>query len=147
MQGNYPVVREDAAQMCALQIQAEAASTLLDNEEGIMQCMEKYITKQVGPGGGPAPSREGRGGPAPSEGGGQVCLCVWRGGVNRQITVTNAKMNTPYLMHFLSLTCGTPATVSSLTPMTPWLTPSWYPLMTPWLAPSSHDPPPSPRCS
>jgi hypothetical protein len=46
-QGNYPVVREDAAQMCALQVQAEHASTLLDNEDGLLQCIEKYITKQV----------------------------------------------------------------------------------------------------
>uniref|UniRef100_A0A7S0WQ45 Kinesin motor domain-containing protein n=1 Tax=Chlamydomonas leiostraca TaxID=1034604 RepID=A0A7S0WQ45_9CHLO len=45
--GNYPVVREDAAQMCALQIQAEHASTLTDDEEGLMGCIEKYITKQV----------------------------------------------------------------------------------------------------
>ena len=27
--GNYPVVREDAAQMCALQMQAEAGPTML----------------------------------------------------------------------------------------------------------------------
>lgn len=47
LQGNYPVVRDDAAQMCALQIQAEHASTLLDNIELISACMEKYITKQV----------------------------------------------------------------------------------------------------
>ncbi|KAG2501877.1 hypothetical protein HYH03_000375 [Edaphochlamys debaryana] len=47
LQGNYPVVREDASQMCALQIQAEHASTLNDNEEQIMLCIEKYITKQV----------------------------------------------------------------------------------------------------
>ncbi len=46
-QGNYPVVREDASQMCALQIQAEHASTLNDNEEQVMNCIEKYITKQV----------------------------------------------------------------------------------------------------
>ena len=48
LQGNYPVVREDAAQMCALQVQAEHASTLLENEEALLQCIEKYITKQVG---------------------------------------------------------------------------------------------------
>lgn len=48
LQGNYPVVREDASQMCALQIQAEHASTLNDNEEQLMLCIEKYITKQVG---------------------------------------------------------------------------------------------------
>ncbi|GLI62984.1 hypothetical protein VaNZ11_005841 [Volvox africanus] len=47
LQGNYPVVREDASQMCALQIQAEHASTLNDNEEQTMLCIEKYITKQV----------------------------------------------------------------------------------------------------
>lgn len=47
LQGNYPVVREDAAQMAALQIQAEHASTLIDNEDALMQCIEKYITKQV----------------------------------------------------------------------------------------------------
>ncbi|GLC77793.1 hypothetical protein PLESTB_000955500 [Pleodorina starrii] len=47
LQGNYPVVREDASQMCALQIQAEHASTLNDNEEQVMLCIEKYITKQV----------------------------------------------------------------------------------------------------
>lgn len=41
------MVREDASQMCALQIQAEHASTLNDNEEQIMLCIEKYITKQV----------------------------------------------------------------------------------------------------
>ncbi|KXZ52314.1 hypothetical protein GPECTOR_10g946 [Gonium pectorale] len=47
LQGNYPVVREDASQMCALQIQAEHASTLNDNEEQVLLCIEKYITKQV----------------------------------------------------------------------------------------------------
>ena len=43
--GNYPVVREDAAQMCALQMQAEVGpthpSTELDN------ALERWITKQV----------------------------------------------------------------------------------------------------
>lgn len=33
--------------MCALQIQAEHASTMLDDEEGLMSCIERYITKQV----------------------------------------------------------------------------------------------------
>ncbi len=47
LQGNYPVVREDAAQMCALQVQAEYASSLADNEEALLQCIERYITKQV----------------------------------------------------------------------------------------------------
>uniref|UniRef100_A0A061QQX7 Kinesin-like calmodulin binding protein n=1 Tax=Tetraselmis sp. GSL018 TaxID=582737 RepID=A0A061QQX7_9CHLO len=47
LNGNYPVVREDAAQMCALQIQAESGSSLLDSEEAIAANIEKYITKQV----------------------------------------------------------------------------------------------------
>ncbi len=47
LQGNYPVVREDAAQMCALQMQSEFASTLLENEELIFTCIEKFITKAV----------------------------------------------------------------------------------------------------
>ena len=46
-QGHYPVVREDAAQMCALQIQAEHASTLMEDLEAVMACIEKYVTKQV----------------------------------------------------------------------------------------------------
>ena len=41
------MVREDAAQMCALQIQAEHASTLLDDKESFLQCIEKNVTKQV----------------------------------------------------------------------------------------------------
>ena len=47
VQGHYPVVKEDAAQMCALQMQAGHASTLMDDDEGIMMCVEKYVTKQV----------------------------------------------------------------------------------------------------
>ena len=47
LNGNYPVVREDAAQMCSLQIQAECGSTLLENDEAIASNIEKYITKQV----------------------------------------------------------------------------------------------------
>ncbi|KAJ9511982.1 hypothetical protein QJQ45_004434 [Haematococcus lacustris] len=47
LQGNYPVVREDAAQMSALQIQAEHGSGLAENEEMLMTCIEKYVTKQV----------------------------------------------------------------------------------------------------
>ncbi len=47
LQGNYPVVREDAAQMCSLQMQSEFASTLLENEELVFTCIEKFITKQV----------------------------------------------------------------------------------------------------
>lgn len=33
--------------MCALQVQAEYASTLIDSEEALMGCIEKYITRQV----------------------------------------------------------------------------------------------------
>lgn len=33
--------------MCALQMQAGYAGTLLDNAELILQCLEKFITKQV----------------------------------------------------------------------------------------------------
>ncbi|KAK9815534.1 hypothetical protein WJX72_005298 [[Myrmecia] bisecta] len=47
LQGNYPVVREDAAQMCALQMQAEAGPTLLDNSEALETAIEKYVVKQV----------------------------------------------------------------------------------------------------
>jgi MyTH4 domain/FERM central domain len=42
LQGNYPVVRDDAAQMCALQIQAECGPTILDQEDAIMDSIEKY---------------------------------------------------------------------------------------------------------
>ncbi len=47
LQGNYPVVREDAAQMCALQMQAEAGPTLLDQPDGLEPYLEKFIVKQV----------------------------------------------------------------------------------------------------
>lgn len=47
LQGHYPVVREDAAQMCALQMQAEHASSLHGDDEAIMQCIERFVTKQV----------------------------------------------------------------------------------------------------
>lgn len=49
MQGNYPVVREDAAQMCALQMQAESGPTMLSEDgEGLESSLERYIVKQVG---------------------------------------------------------------------------------------------------
>lgn len=48
LQGNYPVVREDASQMCALQMQAEAGPTLLDQPDGLEPYLEKFIVKQVG---------------------------------------------------------------------------------------------------
>ena len=47
LQGNYPVVREDASQMCALQMQAEAGPTLLDQPDGLETYLEKFIVKQV----------------------------------------------------------------------------------------------------
>lgn len=47
LQGNYPVVREDAAQMCALQMQAEAGPTLLDQSDGLEPYLEKFIVRQV----------------------------------------------------------------------------------------------------
>lgn len=47
LQGNYPVVREDAAQMCALQMQAEAGPTLLDQSDGVEPYLEKFIVRQV----------------------------------------------------------------------------------------------------
>ena len=45
--GNYPVVREDAAQMCALQMQAEAGPTMLDSPESLETAIERFIHKQV----------------------------------------------------------------------------------------------------
>lgn len=47
IQGHYPVVKEDAAQLCALQMQAEHGADLLDDDQGIMASIEKYITKQI----------------------------------------------------------------------------------------------------
>lgn len=44
--GNYPVVRDDASQMCALQIQAETGATLMDDEEAIMACVDKCAAPQ-----------------------------------------------------------------------------------------------------
>ena len=45
--GNYPVVREDAAQMCALQMQAEAGPTMLESPESLETAIERFIHKQV----------------------------------------------------------------------------------------------------
>ena len=42
-----PVVREDAAQMAALQIQAEHGAALADSPEEFEFALEKYVTKQV----------------------------------------------------------------------------------------------------
>jgi hypothetical protein len=47
LQGFYPVTKEEASELCAFQIQARHASTLLDDDDGIMMCIEKFIMKQV----------------------------------------------------------------------------------------------------
>ena len=47
LSGNYPVVREDAAQMCSLQMQAEAGSTMLDAPELVEGAVERFVTKQA----------------------------------------------------------------------------------------------------
>ena len=47
--GSYPVVKEDAAQMCALQIQAELGATLRGREDQLDALIEKYIVKQARP--------------------------------------------------------------------------------------------------
>ena len=36
LQGFYPVTKEEASELCAFQIQARHASTLLDDDDGIM---------------------------------------------------------------------------------------------------------------
>ena len=41
------MVREDAAQMAALQIQAEHGASLVDRTEEFESAMEQYLTKQV----------------------------------------------------------------------------------------------------
>lgn len=45
--GNYPVVREDAAQMCALQMQAECGPAMLDNPDALETAIEQFVHKQV----------------------------------------------------------------------------------------------------
>lgn len=47
VQGLYPVVREDAAQMAALQIQEEYSSALADSPEEFETAMERYLNTQV----------------------------------------------------------------------------------------------------
>ena len=41
------MVREDAAQMCALQMQAEAGPTMLESPESLETAIERFIHKQV----------------------------------------------------------------------------------------------------
>lgn len=45
--GNYPVVRDDAAQMCALQLFAAHGATLAEGAEDFIREVEKHIAKQV----------------------------------------------------------------------------------------------------
>lgn len=45
--GNYPVVRDDAAQMCALQMFAAHGATLTEGAEDFIREVEKHIAKQV----------------------------------------------------------------------------------------------------
>ena len=47
LSGNYPVVREDAAQMASLQMQAEAGSCMLDAPELVEGAVERFVTKQA----------------------------------------------------------------------------------------------------
>ena len=46
-QGMYPVVREDAAQMAALQMQAEHGPALAGDPDGFEDALGKVVTKQV----------------------------------------------------------------------------------------------------
>jgi len=46
-QGMYPVVREDAAQMAALQMQAEHGPALAKDPEAFEASLEKVLTKQA----------------------------------------------------------------------------------------------------
>ena len=43
LQGQYPVIRDDAAQMCALQMQAEHGPTLAEDGAGFEAALEKYM--------------------------------------------------------------------------------------------------------
>ena len=45
--GNYPVVRDDAAQMCALQMQAECGPHLPTTPESLDAAVDKFVVKQV----------------------------------------------------------------------------------------------------
>ncbi len=41
------MVREDAAQMCALQMQAECGPAMLDNPDALETAIERFVHKQV----------------------------------------------------------------------------------------------------
>lgn len=45
--GNYPVVREDASQMCALQILAEYGPEFWEDEYKFSKAIERYMSKKV----------------------------------------------------------------------------------------------------
>lgn len=47
LQGQYPVIREDAAQMCALQLQAEYGPTLVSDHSQFDGAMEKYMVRNI----------------------------------------------------------------------------------------------------
>jgi hypothetical protein len=47
LQENYPLIHDDAAKMCALQVRADCPLTIIDQETVIMWGIEKYITKSV----------------------------------------------------------------------------------------------------
>eukprot|EP00210_Caulerpa_lentillifera_P006575 g6280.t1 len=45
--GNYPVVKEDAAQLCALQALAEHGSVIFSKEDELMHTLQRYVPKQA----------------------------------------------------------------------------------------------------
>ena len=47
LQGQYPVIREDAAQMCALQLQAEQGPTLTGNQAEFDAAMERFMVRSI----------------------------------------------------------------------------------------------------
>lgn len=47
MAGTYPVIREDAAQMCALQIQAENGPTLASDPTAFEQALERFMPRSL----------------------------------------------------------------------------------------------------
>jgi hypothetical protein len=47
LQGQYPVIREDAAQMCALQLQAEHGPTLAGDQTEFDSAMERYMVRSI----------------------------------------------------------------------------------------------------
>jgi hypothetical protein len=70
--GQYPVIREDAAQMCALQMHAEYGPTLVGDAQGFEAALEKFMVKQVCLWG---------------------CVCVWVRGIWREVGQGSEKCN------------------------------------------------------